>query len=147
MKLGHILTTAAFFTLASLVGAGLGCGSTEPHGSQSSRDTTDGGSDGSDDGSDGGALVADVGMGPESFIPAELTVKAGTTVHFKNTDAILHTVTWGAGSDDPDVGSKFDVDVKPGEEFDYTFNDVGTWPYFCFPHEMLGMKGVITVVP
>jgi hypothetical protein len=32
-----------------------------------------------------------------------------------------------------------------GESFSYTFDEPGTYEYFCIPHEDLGMVGTVTV--
>ena len=85
--------------------------------------------------------------GSLSFTPANLTVPAGTTVHFRNAGPFNHTVTSGAGSKTADrAGLEFDAAFPPNGTFDFTFDEIGEHPYFCRPHESMGMKGVITVV-
>ena len=89
------------------------------------------------------------------YEPAELTVKAGDTVHWRNTAIMHHTVTA-----DPAIAKKAqDVslpagaapfnsgNIDPGKGFDYTFSVPGTYRYFCIPHESLGMVGVVNVQP
>lgn len=58
----------------------------------------------------------DIGMRARAFDPETITVTAGTTVVWKNTSSIAHTVT------------------VPGE-----------YVYYCIPHEPAGMAGVVTV--
>jgi plastocyanin len=77
----------------------------------------------------------EVGMSPTSFIPAQLTIKAGETVVWKNTDSILHTVTSNDGL--------FNENVQPGATFSYTFTAAGTYNYVCTLHP--GMNGTIIV--
>ncbi len=75
------------------------------------------------------------------FQPKELKVKKGTTVVFVNKDNAKHTAT----ADDESWESK---DIKAGETFSFTFNNAGTFPYYCEYHGDKGgvdMSGVITV--
>ncbi len=79
------------------------------------------------------------------FVPSSLTIQAGDSVHWTWVEG-SHTVTSGNDSADPNVGDLFDVSVNSGNpEFGYRFNQAGQYPYFCRPHEALGMKGMITV--
>lgn len=75
------------------------------------------------------------------FEPAELTVKAGTTVRWENQDKRqYHSVFFKELGDKP--GDYF----FPGESRERTFEQPGTFPYICEPHwESHGMKGVINV--
>jgi len=77
----------------------------------------------------------------EQFQPASLTVPAGTTVHFVNTDTMGHTVT----ADDNSFDSG---EVAPGKSFDVTLNQPGDVAYYCAFHGGeggSGMSGVIHV--
>ena len=74
-----------------------------------------------------------------AFVPATVQVKKGTTVKFMNVSAIGHTVTSGAGSSAPRAGSAFDKNVGAGKSVTVKFLTVGTVPYFCRPHEAMGM--------
>jgi hypothetical protein len=57
-----------------------------------------------------------------------------------------HTVTSGTGSTDPAVGALFDVDLDSGNQvFVHQFTQSGTYPFFCFVHETLNMRGVVVV--
>ena len=82
-----------------------------------------------------------------TFVPASVRVKKGTTVKFMNVSPMAHTVTSGAGSSAPGAGSAFDAPVAAGKSVSLKFNTVGTVPYFCRPHEPMGMKGVVVVTP
>ena len=75
------------------------------------------------------------------FMPAELTVKAGTNVTWTNEDDILHTATSGtAGSPD----GKFDGPMDGrGKSFSQAFDQPGRYPYFCSRHE--SMTGTVVV--
>jgi plastocyanin len=69
-----------------------------------------------------------------AFSPASLTIKAGTTVVWKNTTSVSHTVT----SDD---GKSFDSGsanpIAPGATFSFTFNTAGTFAYHCAIHPFM----------
>ena len=80
------------------------------------------------------------------FSPTKLTVVVGTTVHWRNTGTVAHTVTSGASSKAADSpGVLFDSPLPAGGTFDFTFTTVGDQPYFCRYHESMGMIGVVTV--
>ena len=78
-----------------------------------------------------------------SFQPNDITINVGDTVEWVWSGGI-HTVTSGTGSADPNVGSLFD-DPLAGSNFSYTFNSVGDFDYFCRPHELFDMKGIVRV--
>jgi plastocyanin len=96
----------------------------------------------------------------QTFAPDELTVTAGDTVVFANASKETHTVTaysetlpegadyfasGGATSEDDARGSLSEGLIDAGETFEVTFDEPGTYTYFCIPHESSGMKGTITV--
>jgi plastocyanin len=87
--------------------------------------------------SGGGTASVDI---PEiAFDPADITVKAGTTVTWTNSDDIPHTVTKEGGP-----GADFDSgDLDPGSEFEQTFDETGTVDYVCTIHP--GQAGTVTV--
>ncbi len=70
------------------------------------------------------------------FEPATVTINVGDTVTWRNTDDVPHTST----SDDGvwDSGA-----LAAGEEFSFTFEEAGTFPYFCEFHP--GMEGTVVV--
>jgi plastocyanin len=75
-----------------------------------------------------------------AFNPKELTVSAGTTVVWHNDDSVRHTVTSDTGL--------FDGNLPGGADFQFTFSQPGTYPYYCKPHGgpgEQGMSGVIVV--
>ncbi len=60
----------------------------------------------------------------------------------------LHTVTSGTGASDPQAGVLFDQPSNTSNRsFSFTFNNVGTFPFFCRNHELLNMRGVVVVGP
>ena len=79
--------------------------------------------------------------GSFAFSPATLTIKAGTTVTWKNTTAVAHTVT----SDDGksfDSGTSNPIAAQSGT-FSFTFTTPGTFAYHCEIHPF--MKATIIV--
>jgi manganese oxidase len=84
---------------------------------------------------------AQIAMKGFKFVPAELTVKAGTTVTWTNQDGAGHTITSGTRGSPTAL---FDSgNVAGGKTFSFTFKDPGVYPYFCALHQ--GMDGQITV--
>lgn len=127
-----------FFILCSAVSISLiGCGD-----STSATDDNNGG--GGNNGGTNEPTTNEVGMQSQSFSPSEIEIEVGTTVTWTNGSSATHTVT--SGTDGTHDG-KFDSgDIAPGEEFSYTFEETGTFPYYCIPHVSFGMTGTVTVV-
>jgi plastocyanin len=89
-----------------------------------------------------------------AFSPAELRVPAGSTVTWRNGEAITHTVTSGAvrGVDagtglrtgqDPDGRFDHRLSTK-GATFSHRFTDPGTYSYFCSIHQGMNASVVVT---
>jgi plastocyanin len=72
-----------------------------------------------------------------TFTPKELTVKAGTTVVFRNGDDIPHSIVGGKG----EFHSKA---LDTGDSFSFTFAKAGTFGYFCGLHPQMQGKVVVT---
>jgi plastocyanin len=75
-------------------------------------------------------------LGNRAFSPDDITVAAGTTVTWTNTDSVAHTSTsnvdgWNSGI------------VGPSAQFSFTFPTAGTFEYHCAIHP--GMVGTVTV--
>lgn len=85
-----------------------------------------------------------------AFRPGALTVDAGTTVTWRQTDPGAHTVTSGvveqgtAGVIEHPDGRFDSGDIATGETFAFTFDEPGTFPYFCALHPAT-MRGEIRV--
>jgi plastocyanin len=82
------------------------------------------------------AATAVVGIVDFAFIPAALTVKAGTTVAWTNKDTIAHTVDFMTGG----ISSSA---LNQNEQFTHTFATPGTYGYICSIHPF--MHGSVTV--
>lgn len=81
-------------------------------------------------------------MQNSAFVPANLSVPAGTTVTWTNKDSYEHTVTSGTPNA-PD--GKFDSGtMASGKTFSYKFDTKGTFSYYCKVHPEV-MLGTIVV--
>ncbi len=74
------------------------------------------------------------------FDKAEITVEPGTTVTWVQHGQYGHTTTSYDGLWDSGL-------IEGGTEgtYSYTFEEPGTYEYFCRPHEEVGMVGTVTV--
>lgn len=79
-----------------------------------------------------------------SFSPANLIVSAGDTVVWRNNSFLQHTVTSGNSCSPNGIFNSPGV-LDPDATFSYTFATVGSFPYFCVPHCLAGMRGTVTV--
>jgi len=78
----------------------------------------------------------------ECYLPYEVTIAVGATVTWSNDDAAAHTVTSGTPADGPD--GIFDSGLfMSGGTFEFTFEETGTYDYFCMVHPW--MTGIIHV--
>ena len=90
-----------------------------------------------------GEEVVEVDILKYKFIPAEITVKVGTTVRWVNKERRQYHSVWFREAGDQDSGYFW-----PEETFERKFDKAGTFPYVCEPHEKeYDMKGVVHVVP
>ena len=99
---------------------------------------------------DGNAVVIPPGAwdpanADTAYTPSVITVPAGTTITWRNDDTMQHTVT--SGSSDGKVGSPdgtFESGLlDSGATFTHTFDEAGTFDYYCIPHPwMIGQVQV-----
>lgn len=82
-----------------------------------------------------------------AFTPKDIRVEVGGSVRWTNKDAFKHTVTSGAvdgPENEPD--GRFDHDlVQAGAEATATFDEAGTFTYYCKQHN--AMDGLVIVDP
>jgi len=71
-----------------------------------------------------------------AFPQAHIEIAVGTTITWKNEDQVSHTVT--ATDKGFDSGM-----IDPGRSWSHTFDQPGTYTYFCLPHPF--MKGTVVV--
>lgn len=70
------------------------------------------------------------------FAHQDLTVAAGTTVSWTNVGDVIHTTTSNDGLWDSDI-------LQSGQTFSFTFDQAGSFPFFCAIHP--SMTATITV--
>lgn len=81
-------------------------------------------------------VAGDVSVIDFAYGPREIQVPVGTRVTWANNGVALHTVTARTGLFDSGL-------MQTGRTFAYTFNQPGTYQYFCTLHP--DMTGVVTV--
>ncbi len=104
---------------------------------------------------DNGPQVVTVRMVDKSatqyvFEPADITVAPGTVVRFELTGSIPHNVEFKKGPSGTDLGAARmgPFLLAKGQTYEVMIDarfTLGTHDYVCTPHEMMGMKGTITV--
>lgn len=90
------------------------------------------------------------------FMPEDITVPVGTTVTWRNGEAIGHTITSGAWGDvnestglrgSQEADGLFDHALAPmgqeGDTFSYTFDEPGEFLYFCNPHLTMNARVIV----
>lgn len=108
----------------------------------------------SDDGADGDAPEFTIVMRNTQYDPVTLTVPVGAKVTWVNEDAYEHTVTptdkdqWGTEGS----GDHISDWMGEGDTYSFTFDEPGTYTYYCIPHaaqaddgEWRGMVATIIV--
>jgi plastocyanin len=71
-----------------------------------------------------------------AFKPAEITIVVGTTVTWHNEDSAIHTVT--------DRNKLFESgNLSRGNTFSYTFEQKGTFEYYCITHPYMNGKVIV----
>ena len=85
---------------------------------------------------------ASPGCEPECYDPSTVTISAGGTVTFVNTDTAPHTVTSGTATDGPD-GVWDSSLIMMDMSYSVTLDNSGTYDYFCMVHPW--MQGIVIV--
>ena len=81
-----------------------------------------------------------VRMEDNFFDQANITVEPGTTVTWVQSGDNAHTTTSYDGLWDSGM-----IEGGSGGTFSFTFEEPGTYDYYCIPHESMGMIGSVTV--
>jgi plastocyanin len=85
-------------------------------------------------------------QGNPAYDPAELSVKKGNIIKVENVDTVPHTVTNGAGPNDPESAKIFDTSLIMGGEAGIIQTegiDAGEYVYYCTVHPY--MTGTLKV--
>jgi len=86
--------------------------------------------------------TSNVSMTDSQYVPRNVTVRAGTTVVWRNNGSLSHTVTADSGTFSSGI-------LTAGQTYSRTFNTTGTFPYYCMFHGApggVGMSGMVTVI-
>jgi predicted secreted protein with PEFG-CTERM motif len=76
------------------------------------------------------------------FIPSPVTIPMGGTITWDNNDTAAHTATGGSATEGP--SGVFDSSlIMAGSSFSHTFEDAGSYDYFCMVHPW--MSGLVIV--
>ena len=104
----------------------------------------------------GSDVAATVDMTPAlTFEPAEITIRVGDKVEWRNRTLLTHTVTADAritadasNIELPEGARPFNSAAIPaGQVFRHTFTVPGTYRYLCLPHAGQKMFGTVIVEP
>ncbi|MFB5626025.1 MAG: plastocyanin/azurin family copper-binding protein [Nitrosopumilus sp.] len=78
----------------------------------------------------------------ECYLPYEVTISAGSSVSWINDDSAAHTVT--SGTVDAGLTGIFDSGLfMAGQTFEFTFDESGTFDYFCMVHPWMTGKVIV----
>ena len=101
------------------------------------------------------AAEAEVMMDPVAakFEPESITIQAGDTITWTNTQLVSHTVTLdpskaktpGSASLPSGVAAFDSGELKQDETFKHQFTVKGEYKYFCIYHEDMKMIGTVIV--
>ena len=142
-------TTTASTSLTPATPAKTTSPSTTTSGTSGNATTASGGSSTQQGAAAGATLTILEGssiQGNPAFDPKELKVKKGDTINVKNADTMMHTVTNGKSSTDPNSAKLFDTKfINGGEsaEIETSNIDAGTYPFYCLVHPY--MTGSLTI--
>jgi len=75
------------------------------------------------------------------YVPAEITVSSGEIITWVNEDSAFHTVT--SGYYDTYDGIFDSGQLDPAEKFSYSFDETGSFHYYCKLHPW--MEGIVVV--
>ena len=78
-----------------------------------------------------------VGIHPDGFRPSSIMVAVGDSVMWSNKDTNTHTVTFFNGMADSG-------DLNTNETFSFTFNQAGSFGYYCRYHSFMTGSVIVT---
>ena len=89
-----------------------------------------------------GAAVPGCEKTGECYLPSAITISAGQKVSWSNADSAAHTVTSGTATGTTGV---FDSGIfMSGSVYEFTFDDAGTYDYFCMVHPWMTGKVLVS---
>ena len=90
----------------------------------------------------------DVSITDFTFTPTPLNVSVGDTVKWTSNAEFVYSVSSDTGVFDSGASCPVSGCMQPDDEFSFTFNSAGSFPYFCRIHGGpggVGMSGVVVV--
>jgi len=78
----------------------------------------------------------DIAIEGFAYEPAEITISVGATLTWLNRDLDVHTVTAQDGTFDS-------ANLARGDTFSYTFEEPGTFEYYCIPHPYMTGRVIV----
>src|SRR5689334_21587262 len=94
-------------------------------------------------GASAATMQVHIAAGTFAFAPSSVNINPGDTVEFVNDDTMAHDVTFEAGFGSGATGS-----LLPGNHYNHTFADAGTFRFRCTVHSTdfaSGMHGSVQV--
>ena len=77
------------------------------------------------------------------FISHRVSIRPGDTVVWTNPDTTTHTATSGSAADGPDGVFDSSLMMANGPSFSHTFDDAGTYGYFCMVHPWMAGSVIV----
>jgi plastocyanin len=137
--LGVVLVVATVAAAVLVGGGDSGSGSAAAGGG---AETTDDSGSGSAAAGGGAETTDTVTISDFTFIPPDAEAQVGSELTWTNEDSTPHTATSGTS---PSADGTFDTEsIEEGETATVTFDEPGTFEYFCTFHAY--MTGTVTVV-
>ena len=105
----------------------------------------------------------DIGMSSSAFLPNYIKIKVGQTIKWINNNSRAHTITayenripenapyfasggFSSENESREIWNKnMNGSMGTGEIFEHRFTVAGKYHYFCIPHEIGGMIGIVEV--
>jgi plastocyanin len=91
-----------------------------------------------------GAVAGSVAVNGHTFDPPEVHIKAGQAVKWTWVAGRHNVVSGGSCTPDGKFTSGTSTDGPPAT-YEHTFDEPGTYPYYCDPHCGIGMTGKVIV--
>jgi len=92
------------------------------------------------------AATQNVSIVDFAFSPQNIPINVGDTVVWTDNGFVPHTTTSGSGCTHNTTGVVWDSGtMSNGQTFQVTFNQAGTYDYFCSFHCGIGMTGMVIV--
>jgi len=77
------------------------------------------------------------------FLPYQITIEVGGIVTWSNDDTVIHNVA--SGSREKGQSGEFNSwGISPGQTFEYQFNEVGQFPYYCTVYPWMAGMVIVT---